>query len=855
MVKLSEESSVSVNGSIMKETSRILEHNDILTLVERSFRYEYTPEMLARVQIACNGNNSSPSGTISLSMETPKKPSSLSASVFSISELPSSPATPKTPSLVSRASSASNGQSPIVSGISAASFVDNEITTSPKLSPKVFKMDADLLIGSVPPFNIVGASSLGMSVVSSTDHKEFEFDKDNIIVEENVNANLVTYKSGPKKEDANIDTFESVPVEAKEEVVDVDAVFESVEPVEEVVNNAVEIVEEDNTVIERVEEVANTVVIEPLEATEVVFDDAITGSNEKTTEIENRLVATSADVAPESEYFKAAFTFTLSEELPSAEMSELSALNESIIQGDQKEINVETVSEDVAVNEAICDETAESSSMVVEDVVMEEASKSEIVFEHVVTNEATHEVASESFDNILTESAGEIVAESVSAHEAVESIQQGDDSMEAEVICDENVPVDANMECETTETVVEEGVLDDSQIAEMDCKETIEGVEGVEAVQALPEVAREAVNVSVEVIQCVQDTEMILESADCETKESVIETFAGTDDTVIESKSEYESESEFGVLAESSVIEAKCIEPVVEAPVESELMSTEITADNELIENINVVVVGEFSSMSSSEFVSEEIIEQQKGESAEIIEEIKNTSRTVAESIEESLESTNGHEVVEPSIELGSEAICSTEATENTRVENEDYAVPVVELEREELHEQEEEEDKNEFEIIVEADGANEEIASVEIESSAGTESKPASPKRPADYEDMRPSTPLRKSTRVHVTPSALESVVKNQKSPQSVSKRGLRSTGGRLTRSRVIEESTVAPSASPKSRSQKRKQHSEEQSESENDSMLVSSLSDNNAANDKKIKTEISNPTRRSTRFRVIPK
>ena len=259
--------------------------------------------------------------------------------------------------------------------------------------------------------------------------------------------------------------------------------------------------------------------------------------------------------------------------------------------------------------------------------------------------------------------------------------------------------------------------------------------------------------------------------------------------------------------------------------------------------------------MSSSEFVSEEIIEQQKGESAEIIEEIKNTSRTVAESIEESLESTNGHEVVEPSIELGSEAICSTEATENTRVENEDYAVPVVELEREELHEQEEEEDKNEFEIIVEADGANEEIASVEIESSAGTESKPASPKRPADYEDMRPSTPLRKSTRVHVTPSALESVVKNQKSPQSVSKRGLRSTGGRLTRSRVIEESTVAPSASPKSRSQKRKQHSEEQSESENDSMLVSSLSDNNAANDKKIKTEISNPTRRSTRFRVIPK
>ena len=164
---------------------KILNHNDIITIVERSFRYEYTAEMLARAQIAANQNFNG--GSFPMITETPMKPSNLSGNVFSVSELPSSPATPKTPIIAqSRISTfsnngitgvgslSSNDQSPkMAPSPMGSAIVDNEITTSPKLSPKVFLMDREGL--SVTPFNSFGtggmgfASSLGNEVVSSTD--------------------------------------------------------------------------------------------------------------------------------------------------------------------------------------------------------------------------------------------------------------------------------------------------------------------------------------------------------------------------------------------------------------------------------------------------------------------------------------------------------------------------------------------------------------------------------------------------------------------------------------------------------------------------------------------------------------
>jgi hypothetical protein len=163
------------------EACLTLADGDMITVVERTFRYECreteTEAETSTAAVASMG-------------ETPKKltPSSLlSQNVFSVSELASSPHTPQNPSLVRIASTE---QTPLDSPQRIApsplgsAIVDSEISTSPKLSPRV-RMPAEEGSGSGKEGR--ESSLLASECVTSTDYENpfvfKEVESESVVVE------------------------------------------------------------------------------------------------------------------------------------------------------------------------------------------------------------------------------------------------------------------------------------------------------------------------------------------------------------------------------------------------------------------------------------------------------------------------------------------------------------------------------------------------------------------------------------------------------------------------------------------------------------------------------------------------
>lgn len=763
---------------------RVLDHNDIITIVERSFRYEFTPEMLARARLASQSSGN-PSGTISLTTETPKKPSSLSASVFSISEVPSSPSTPKTPVPMSRGS-VSNGQSPKI----VTTVVDSEISTSPKLSPKVVKIDNENLSG-VTPFNIVGASSLGTSVVSSTDEHHREFDKEN--VEE---VNLV-------EECAKIDEARDV------------GEIEPVDLVESVSAEAVEVASESVSVQAADAESFSAEVVNVSTESEPWVTEVVEVSAE--TSIEAAVGSTIAEVVSNVPAESAAAAVV---ECP--EESEI-PLNV----GKVEEVVCESLFESVDKVDACDDVVMENGENICEKIA--ETKDVESVDTEFVVSSTENDIAmvSETVECVMepNEAATElletgVVTESIESEEKVEF-------METEAVV-EIVETESAVEAVETETFVEQVETNDVEACVMEAEPILENaVEDVEVVEA--EMAESTTEMGTEAVEKVEVAEIPAESVDEFADSLAVDKMKTMDCENIEAHEEFNAaESELkGVAVDTETVKME----EAENQEESGVVQTEI-------------------SESSVDLKVEPIPEAMSTEVAEAAVEMR---ETCAEKISESSEIVEEAPVqVESSPVI--EDVTETETVEKFQKEEEEV-VPVVEIADGDAD--------SKVGVVVEAE--QEEIASVEIESVAaetivieavGVESKPASPRHSDRVEEVDPCTPgpLRKSTRVHVTPAALESV-KRQQSPQSSIKRGVRSSSSRSTRSRADE----APS-SPRSRSQKRKSvqtESETDDGDENDENLaLADMNTSASSGSKRSKTEPSNtPVRRSTRSRVTQK
>jgi hypothetical protein len=855
-VKLNEDG-LCVNNFALKEESRILEHNDIFTLIERSFRYELTPEMLAKAQLASSHVVECVTGMIPLSMETPKKPSSLSASVFSISEVPSSPATPKTPvpalRVNSNSNNNSNGQSPRVAASPmgmVSNVVDNEITTSPKLSPKVFKLDGEVL-GSVSSFNIIGASSLGMNVISSTDGNA-ECDKENAMPQ------VATIEEKPAEDENHI--TESVS-ETK-----VTAVSESVTVSEFVPEISVENVQSES--IETVFEEVNVVCGTPVE------------SGEATAE-----VCEAID--------KAAVSFLESTE--TCEPSEIAAETVCEI----VTIPVEEVIEGCAHNET----KPVESSEIVESTEVSEATVDVVMSEVTAVTEVAGTVAEACQDVDMNESTTEVFkiaeVEPVAAAENSADISINVQSCDVEM---ETVgsSIEYSENCTVTESVLEtdETVMDSAETYEVietsesvaecviepvteivDCiMESIDEIETIESVLEVSEPVAEApeiveVEMSVSIahenaVACEPVIEAKEEEADVtEYSEVTIQEIAtvalalhSIENSALESS--IENVGDEIITEEPAIAEIECV-----APVETVIVSmSEVLNDSEAKSAESFVNAYETSSDYNSLMEGVELNEDASEMPAENVpkatevtefskatEVVESVAETVTDSAielpacespaDESVESTPviaaEAEIVEESREIQNVSVDSTAklAIEESILFG-THSAPVASEEQAQSHN----EDNLEVsidpieEVVVEIHAGSQEIASVSI---------PVSPSRLKESDELATSTPgpQRKSTRVHVTPKALESVKKQETSGESGNKRILRSTGGRQLRSRVSAEP-----ASPKGRNQKRGS-----GEGENVDPASLSLSVDNNTNKKKSKTESDNtPVRRSARSRI---
>ena len=750
----------------MKESSRVLEHNDIFTLDKRSFRYEFTPEMIARHQFLSSQNQVT--GTIPLTMETPKKPSSLSASVFSISELPSSPATPKTPIPASRPASASvsNGQSPkVAASPMGVTVVDSEISTSPKLSPKVVRIADNESLAGVTPFNIVGASSLGTSVVSSTDHHG-ECDKENICEASNVEVETVkasdnepiSSESAEVVCDAEVTegTCASEPVFAAEATEDVCAP-ETVECAE---------VEMKDSAIEEATEVTDTVMEASTKAAEVA-ETVVDESNE----IVDSVMEESTEIVVSEPVMEQA---TESEVVESAmeESSEAEVVN-----------SAETI-----VSEPVMETSAES--------VMQHATESEVV------ESAMEEVTATAMDCENAQASEEVVEEHVpvaTETTAIDMICESKVIESAEVSVSEEA-VESTEACEMTEAVTE---AETAELADEIMPSQYESVS-----HTFPE--RE----TFESVEMPLTQEHVYVHTESETVVALVEKDMESENTLpVESEKTTEVEAEVADTATPPMstnssfyhaYETSCSDANNSAPMESvEVSQVVFEQQNDTIEAPGPVVEAE----------PKEDIDAKEGETA--VGNVVETPETTAESaIMPSAESepTEAPEVAKPEVETTAEVTEPVETVEAPATEPSTES-PVTEPAEDNLEVAIEapEVENESFSVVIE--GA--EISSVEIES-IGVVSKPASPKRGAEDQEVESSTPgpIRKSTRVHLTPAALESV-KKQHGTQSESplkvRSGLRSSS-RQTRS--TRAAAAAEPTSPKGRTQKRATESNDENE-----------------------------------------
>ena len=767
----------------MKEPTRVLQHNDIFTLVERSFRYEFTPEMLAR-HLLCQIYAS---GTISLTMETPKKSSSLSGSVFSISEVPSSPATPKTPIPAARPSvSFSNGQSPLGSAV-----VDNEITTSPKLSPKVVKMVDSETLSSVTPFSIVGASSLGMNVISSTDH-HVEFDKESICETGIFEAVDTDSKHDFSLTDAEAVCTESVCAQsvdvevAKTEIVITEITESSIEAHGSV---EAEIIAEANCLQTKMAEITelstdvesssnDSSIISTTDnditmSEEVIPDpaDEIKRETAEMTEVQISCEATEMECETAS-YEAIGCTEVVREAVESAQTCEITK--------DMDEIETVESNESVETNEMI----AEASESI--EAVDKEVEPTEMVVDTVEVNTEAQDVES-----------GEIVTDSTEAvHEFCEATETAAEARlcEAEASVESAVLVETIEEKETFESVEmpltqEHNVheyIESCTVAPVDTEMSVAGPETDNGKEG--EVSPRIDEVKVE------------ESAN----EAVVETTAPQYSITSSFVCSYESSdnnSMEGVEVSEVVVEPRDNE--IEAP-----KTVEAAAGIEAPKTVEAAAEIEAPEEGESAIMTAEPVEAAESETVEAAE-----SEAVETAESETVEAVESKVPMPETI--------SAEAAGNLEASIEPFDVEV--------------------EIALDAGEVVEgsEIASVEIEA-IGVVSIPSSPKAraaSASVEESSTPGPLRKSTRVHLTPAALESVKKQH--GQSDSPLKLRRGHARST-----EESG-----------------SESENGNENNFML-SDLNENNADNSEtrtstrgkkaKLDETPATPVRRSGRARV---
>jgi hypothetical protein len=833
--KLSNEA-VMINNSPMSDDSRILEHNDIITLVERSFRYEFTPEMLARSQLANHSASMTAcsTGSISLASETPKKPSTLSGSVFSVSELPSSPSTPKTPVPAMR-TTLSNGQSPQVQTSSSSlahsspigsAIVDSEITTSPKLSPKVRKIDCDSL--SVTPFNLVGASSLGMSVISSTDDAEHA-DKEN---------NLALHQVSESK------TFdENTPVEQHES-----AETTLIEQTEAATDN-VSIDQVENVTVEQVENVA----IEQVESI----------SFEKTTEyvtveqVENTAVEQTENVSIEQ-----------TENVPIEQADNLSIEKTENVSIEQTENILVEQSESTLIEQAenFPIESVENVTVEqVENIAIEQAEKIAIEHAETITLEQTEATAIEPIENVSIEQTKDDTIELEDTNAAVDSdstdkSESGIDGVVLESEFIQPVPFVASESADATvETLFEEnepvkpieqvssnGVMESDVYVVKSSESFVQAYEDSEvhdvamevesAVATIEEVQASAMEEFVDQSDCTLSTEEV--PTECAPEESVPETEiipVEVENTVCETET-IPVECEANVVCETDVVNTT-VEP--ESLIES--------SDNLPVEAVNVCESDNLPVEAESVCKSELVVEQVEAESVCESENLPVEAVNVCES--ENLP-------VEAEIVPQTESLCDPE---NTQVEQQ------VVNEKSEIAPMTESEQVQSSDLaplntdsadnLQENDDVNDgcEVASVEIESVETLSNPSASPKRKSTETDSSVESgtpgPSRKSTRVHLTPAALESVKKQQQQPAQTGsdgpKRSLRSS----TRSRVMTGVDHSISSSP---SKKRSARRQSAGETENDEPSLTLSQSDSGKKQKSTSNDSNTPVRRSTRTRI---
>jgi hypothetical protein len=808
--KLSNEA-VMINNSPMSDDSRILEHNDIITLVERSFRYEFTPEMLARSQLANQSASMTAcsTGSISLASETPKKPSTLSGSVFSVSELPSSPSTPKTPVPAMR-TTLSNGQSPQVQTSSSSlahsspigsAIVDSEITTSPKLSPKVRKIDCDSL--SVTPFNLVGASSLGMNVISSTDDAEHA-DKEN---------NLALHQVSESK------TFDEItPVEQHESA--------------------------ETTLIEQTEAATENVSIDQVE--NVTVEQVESYSVEKTENVTIEQVES--------------ISFEKTTEYVSAEQVENTAVEQTeYVSIEQTEnVSIEQV-------ETIVIEQTENVLEQVENVTVEQAENIAIEHAETITLEQTEATAIEPIENVPIEQTKDDTIELEDTNAAVDSdstdkSESGIDGVVLESEFIQPVPFVASESADATvETLFEEnepvkpieqvssnGVMESDVYVVKSSESFVQAYEDSEvhdvamevesAVATIEEVQASAMEEFVDQSDCTLSTEEV--PTECAPEESVPETEiipVEVENTVCETET-IPVECEANVVCETDVVNTT-VEP--ESLIES--------SDNLPVEAVNVCESDNLPVEAESVCKSELVVEQVEAESVCESENLPVEAVNVCES--ENLP-------VEAEIVPQTESLCDPE---NTQVEQQ------VVNEKSEIAPMTESEQVQSSDLaplntdsadnLQENDDVNDgcEVASVEIESVETLSNPSASPKRKSTETDSSVESgtpgPSRKSTRVHLTPAALESVKKQQQQPAQTGsdgpKRSLRSS----TRSRVMTGVDHSISSSP---SKKRSARRQSAGETENDEPSLTLSQSDSGKKQKSTSNDSNTPVRRSTRTRI---
>lgn len=794
---------VAVNNSNLVEEIKILNHNDIITIVERSFRYEYTAEMLARAQIAANQNFNG--GSFPMIIETPKKPSNLSGNVFSVSELPSSPATPKTPITVQGRIStfsnngvigggglSSNGQSPkMAPSPMGSAMVDNEITTSPKLSPKVFLMEREGL--SVTPFNLFGtagmgiASSLGTEVVSSTDPDAGDSDK--------IDKTTCIDEQACINEEDTVVTNENIIEEAACKVESV-TVIEEVDSKSEQANGISQVVETHESVEE------SKVDLEQQQQEVISIEAEVTKNASVDDEINHTAVSEiSIDVVDSNKF-------------PSQTVEDFEIKN--VV---ESENNIETNILPLKDNIIDLDSCKESKAEILEVVNRAQEfqlSRGDLSLFELNANSSIVIKTSPGSEGIVIEEVYAVTEEGtpIIRNPSIEPVT------EANIEENENFNVNTPIEEVTVVTcpLLEENFSEKVEMVEEQFKAT-------ESSESFVDAYNSEVECKIVFVTKVQDK--------VESEKITLENAHETEMSEIVSA---ETEGVTEEVSSSAKIEAAHVTEIKESEILNEVVVEDcekisiISENNNVIETINI---------------ENEFINDSKFETETETEKFNVISNSNDESIKLKTEIETE---VETQIEI---TMCET---------REELEVSIIEMSAEE----------------------DEELAEVEIEKiSTFTPNTPEQKFKNQQIEDVscvsistsiNTPGPIRKSTRVHVTPAALESVKKRLASSPGVCnenydvsgssdsinnpsnrKRNLRSTGSRQVKSRVIKNEP----GSPKSRSQKRAFN--EEGETEIDlSLNIDSLNENTENTENNVNTpgnEKNTPVRRSTRSRVIQK